>query len=534
MSPLAWARRWRGAATRLLGRREPAPLHADWFSRAEAFSLHQLSTLPTSDSVDDRTWQDLCLDAYLQLLCTGTSLLGRQALTQALASGQVPGASPAGWPTLDAELGRGAYQACQRQRRRLRAIDINLADPLWGGLGLQVPGWSRHVWAVPVLGLAGVGLLVAGASTAAAVVLGTCAVLALWVALRLGPLLDRFNRLQAALATVLDTAQAWAQAGRANGATLLQPLAAQLPALARGVSFIRPGFWQQLPVLVQYANLVLMLEYVLLFKRVHRLDTARADLRQVYRLVAEAEALLCLAEHRSQHATCLAGPAVGSGPLSFKRVRNPLLAGDEGVDVEGLPQGFCLTGRNGSGKSTLLRTLGLNTLVARAFGFCYAQRARVPGYLVVSSIVNEDSLARGQSLYMAELSRLATIATLAGRRPDVLVIVDEVLRGTNPAEAVAVSAAVLDEVCRSAVVMVSSHHLVLATLLAHRLPSVCLHGEGHAPRQLRHGVLPEPNGIALMARYGFSEHLQAAARATAQWLAEHDTHPDPARRPPLA
>lgn len=538
MNPASWARRCLGRAARLLRRHDPQPLDPAWFTRAEVFSLQHRDSTPTAGRVDERTWRDLGLDAYLRLLGASTSLLGRQALCQALVSGRLPassaaGASSADWPARDAEFTRGAYRACQQQRLVLRAIDVNLVGPLWDGLELTLPKWSPHVWTLPLLGWAGVGLAVTGATTVAASVISAYGVLALGAALRLGPTLDRFKRLQAALVTVVDTARAWGQMGQHTGATLLQELAQLQPQLNRGLAGIRPGAWACVPLLVPYANLFLMLEYVRLFQQVRRLDHARGALRQIYSRVAEAEALLCLAEHRSLHPTCLAGAAIGSGPLAFKRVRNPLLAADAGVDVDGLPQGFCLMGRNGSGKSTLLRTIGLNAVVARAFGFCYAQQARVPGLLVMSSIVNEDSLEHGQSLYMAELTRLAGIATLAKQRQDLLVIVDEMLRGTNPTEAVAVSAAVLNEVCQSAVVLVSSHHLVLATLLAHRLPSVCLHGEDQGPRQLQQGSLPEPNGISMMARYGFSERLQATARATAQWLTEHDTQPDPAHRPPL-
>jgi hypothetical protein len=137
------------------------------------------------------------------------------------------------------------------------------------------------------------------------------------------------------------------------------------------------------------------------------------------------------------------------------------------IGLEG--KGAFISGQNGVGKSAFLRTVGLNLVAARAFGFCYARQARLPALPVYASMQNEDSLLGGESLYVAELRRAKEpLAAAHGPRACVYLI-DEIFRGTNHVESVSAAAAVLDVLAERGLVIVSSHNLVLVPLLAHRL-----------------------------------------------------------------
>jgi DNA mismatch repair ATPase MutS len=162
--------------------------------------------------------------------------------------------------------------------------------------------------------------------------------------------------------------------------------------------------------------------------------------------------------------------------------------------------------------------LGLNLAAARAFGFCYARRAVLPALPVVASMQNEDSLLDGHSLYIAELARARELLAASSERP-VICLVDEIFRGTNHEESVAAAAAVLEELAERAIVVVSSHNLVLGPLLAPRLELwriVRTDGDG---LRLEPGVLGQTNGVALLAQRGFSAEIQRKAERVAAWLA---------------
>jgi len=73
-------------------------------------------------------------------------------------------------------------------------------------------------------------------------------------------------------------------------------------------------------------------------------------------------------------------------------------------------------------------------------------------------------------------------------------------------------------------VVVSSHNLVLAPLLAHRLEPYFISVE-HDVMQLEAGVLAHTNGIALLSTQGFGTRIEDKAGKVAQWLSSYLAEP---------
>ncbi|OYU43675.1 MAG: hypothetical protein CFE44_17085, partial [Burkholderiales bacterium PBB4] len=93
--------------------------------------------------------------------------------------------------------------------------------------------------------------------------------------------------------------------------------------------------------------------------------------------------------------------------------------------------------------------------------------------------------------------------------------IDEIFKGTNHAESVAAAAAVLEHLSSGGMVLVSSHNLVLAQLLAPwlapwRLERVDSEGQPHTLR-LAPGVLTHTNGLLMMDHYAFPDSVRAKA-----------------------
>jgi len=128
---------------------------------------------------------------------------------------------------------------------------------------------------------------------------------------------------------------------------------------------------------------------------------------------------------------------------------------------------------------------------------------------------NEDSLLGGESLYMAELRRAREMLEASRAAPGICLI-DEVFRGTNHLESVSAAAAVLEELTARELVLVSSHNLVLASLLKDQLAPFFIDTSSGAP-VLAPGVLRNPNGIALLATQGFGARIEERAAEVARW-----------------
>ena len=90
-----------------------------------------------------------------------------------------------------------------------------------------------------------------------------------------------------------------------------------------------------------------------------------------------------------------------------------------------------VTGSNMSGKTTFLRTLGVNLLMAQCgLPVCAASFRFTPMQLLTSLRIS-DSLQEQTSYFMAELKKLQKIIHRLQTGAPALVLIDEILRGTN-------------------------------------------------------------------------------------------------------
>jgi DNA mismatch repair ATPase MutS len=156
----------------------------------------------------------------------------------------------------------------------------------------------------------------------------------------------------------------------------------------------------------------------------------------------------------------------------------------------------------------------------------------VPALPVWSSMVHEDSLPIGDSLYMAEMRRAQTLLQVAERGEAAVFLIDEIFRGTNHIESVAGATAVLNRLAAAAAVIVSSHNGVLAPLLRARLAAWRIVRADAGNLAIEPGVLLEPSGIAMMQRYGIADAVRAEALRVHDWFAEHVA--TPVTFPPLS
>ncbi len=90
-----------------------------------------------------------------------------------------------------------------------------------------------------------------------------------------------------------------------------------------------------------------------------------------------------------------------------------------------------ITGSNMSGKSTFLRTLGLNMVLAQLGAPVFAHTFVFRPVRVLTSFHHIDSLEEGTSYFYAELKCLQGIIASLQEPTPALVLLDEIMRGTN-------------------------------------------------------------------------------------------------------
>ena len=499
-----------------------------WFTEHEVARYDRAVSGNPAHRIDDQSWLDLELRRYLDSIASEVSIFGRQALYHRLRAGVSGDELEAAVAGLQASVSTDqVINASDPITRELRHVDHELAGLLFGDEIAVVPEWVNKLWWVPLFALAALVAMKLGAWVLGGVTLGAFLIVSGKVQISLYQRLQLWLRNRRALLVMLKVAVDWARLAGATSQPLLMPALQEQGRAEHLLRVFKPRFLERNPVLAEYANLTALYQYQRLGRELNLLRKELPQLRIMFELVSGIEADLALVRHlRQLDRFCWARPC-GAHELELVDGVNPLLEQPSPLSLAMKDKGAFITGQNGVGKSTLLRAVGLNVVVARAFGFCYAKSAALPHVPVFTSIQIEDSLQSAQSLYMAELSRAQTLVRLARQPVAALFIVDEIFRGTNHLESVAAAAAVLHELAQHSLVLVSSHNLVLAPLLADDLQALCISRDTQDASRLRlePGVLVETNGIAMMDEFQFPLGLTDQARKILQWLAGYLTHP---------
>lgn len=181
------------------------------------------------------------------------------------------------------------------------------------------------------------------------------------------------------------------------------------------------------------------------------LDQYIMDIQNNSLLIAELDALAALAEVAEKyHYVC---PEINDDDIiEIKDGRHPVV--EAALVKEGFVPNDCLmdlqenkllviTGPNMAGKSTYIRQVALIVLLAQMGSFVPAAKAKI-GVVdkIFTRIGASDSLIRGQSTFMVEMTETAEILKNATSRS--LVVIDEVGRGTSTFDGLSIAWAVAE------------------------------------------------------------------------------------------
>lgn len=124
-----------------------------------------------------------------------------------------------------------------------------------------------------------------------------------------------------------------------------------------------------------------------------------------------------------------------------------------------------VTGANMAGKSTFLRTVGINYVMAMNGIPVCADSLYIRKVALFSSMRTADNLASHISYFHAELLRLEQLVEFCKRQPHTLIILDEILKGTNSEDKLKGSILFLKKIRQLPVTgIVATHDLKLSDL----------------------------------------------------------------------
>ena len=181
------------------------------------------------------------------------------------------------------------------------------------------------------------------------------------------------------------------------------------------------------------------------------------------------DALVSMATFRLNEDKAEEATVVGNNEVSYKArsIYHPFL-GEKAVrnnfDIQN-HEYYIITGANMAGKSTFLRTLGVNYILAMNGLPVFAEEMRVSVFRLFTNMRTTDDLTHGISYFNAELLRLKQlIASLDPNVPS-LIILDEILKGTNSLDKLNGSRLFLEYISeRNVTGVIATHDLELSKL----------------------------------------------------------------------
>lgn len=124
-----------------------------------------------------------------------------------------------------------------------------------------------------------------------------------------------------------------------------------------------------------------------------------------------------------------------------------------------------ITGANMAGKSTFLRSIGVNLVLALAGAPVFAKKFQCPIIHLRTGMRTADSLKDHQSYFYAELKRLKSVMEELRSDKPLLILLDEILKGTNSTDKLSGSISLVKQLLpHPCLALIATHDLAMGEL----------------------------------------------------------------------
>jgi hypothetical protein len=170
-----------------------------------------------------------------------------------------------------------------------------------------------------------------------------------------------------------------------------------------------------------------------------------------------------------------------------------------------------ITGSNMSGKSTFLRAIGINIILGNTGTVCSAGSMNYSLTKVMTYMRIKDSLEENASTFKAELNRIKQMLEILNDKENTLLLIDEMLRGTNSKDKLKGSIAIAKKILESKTHSIIATHDLQLTEIEKDAPSNVKNyyfdidfenGELRFDYKLKSGVCQNFNASYLLEKIG--------------------------------
>ncbi|MDR1583705.1 MAG: hypothetical protein LBS55_10710 [Prevotellaceae bacterium] len=268
------------------------------------------------------------------------------------------------------------------------------------------------------------------------------------------------------------------------------------------------------PVLF-FFNPVLMWNLKYAIKIEKWIDEHGKQIESWFSALAEFDSLVSLAIFAHNHPEYVYPVIAEKYTFEAKALGHPLLHRDKcvknDVDIRKNPFFMVITGANMAGKSTYLRTVGINHILACVGAPVCADEMTVFPSKLVTNLRTTDSLNNNESYFFAELKRLKMIIERLNSGETLLIILDEILKGTNSVDKQKGSLALIKQlISLNSIGIIATHDLVIGVLekeFSENIKNYCFEAEIKDDNlifsyKMQEGIAQNMNATFLMRKMG--------------------------------
>ena len=309
----------------------------------------------------------------------------------------------------------------------------------------------------------------------------------------------------------------------------LGPLVRLSDRLQRHISLLE---LQSFGSVFEFLNILTLIELRILPLTERLVLENRLTIESSIGVLGEIEALLSLSGPLVEQKNFTMPEALPNDVPQFNATAlgHPLLESDDvvanPVDLGGDQHVWLVTGSNMAGKSTFLKGVGTNLTLAGAGGPVCAKDLQWTPVALYTDINVRDSLDDGKSYFQVEVERIRDVLQASAGRRMILAIFDELFRGTNSVERLAISRSIIRRLRTNGILLlVATHDLSLTELVTrdHEAGMANFHlreeirdGTMAFDYVLREGPATSRNAIQVLEVSGYPQEVVDEARDEAR------------------
>jgi hypothetical protein len=218
-------------------------------------------------------------------------------------------------------------------------------------------------------------------------------------------------------------------------------------------------------LVIRYIQFFLITDIIAYFRLISFAGRYAAVWQELFDTVAYLDSALALTAFKESCPIMTRVEWLNKPMIEAKGLYHPLIDHAVPNDLTLENRSLLITGSNMSGKTTFIKTVGVNLILARAFGLACAVRFGAAPFTLLSAISTNESLDEAKSYYYREIERILALINQDSAKGFYLFLIDELFRGTNTAERLAAGSAVLENLSKKGMVMVTTHDIELESRL---------------------------------------------------------------------